>query len=65
MKADHKYYKSHSHYKDLPGKHKGRIVMMKLVGLLMALPGSSKKTSMMTQGMLAPYRKIIQKAEKN
>ncbi len=65
MKADHKYYKSHGHYKDLPGKHKGRIVMMELVGLLMALPGSSKKTSMMTQGMLAPYRKIIEKAGKN
>ena len=62
MKADHKYYKLHGRYKDLPTKHKRRIVMMQLVGILMALPGIPQKASIMMRGMLGPYKKVIKKA---
>lgn len=64
MKADHRFYRSHGMYKSFPQKHKARIVMMKLVGLLMSLPGADKKKGMMTEGMLAPYRKVLDSAGK-
>ena len=62
MRADHKFYKMHGRYNDLPTKHKRRIVMMQLVGLLMALPFIPRKASMMTRGMLTPYKKVIKAA---
>ena len=64
MKADHRFYRSHGMYSSFPQKHKSRIVMMKLVGLLMSLPGADKKKGMMTEGMLAPYRKVLDSAGK-
>lgn len=62
MKADHRFYRKHGMYRSFPQKHKARIVMMKLVGLLMTLPGADKKKGMMAEGMLVPYRKILDSA---
>ena len=43
MKADHKFYKAHGIY-DFPQKQKKRILQMKLVGTLMAIPSVQKKS---------------------
>jgi hypothetical protein len=64
MKADHKFYKSHGQY-DFPQKKWPKMVAMYAVGALL----SSKKLkdkmgSAMTDGMLMPYRKVLEKAEK-
>ena len=42
MKADHKFYKEHGIY-DFPQKQKKRILQMKLVGALIAIPSVQKK----------------------
>ena len=42
MKADHKFYKEHGIY-DFPQKQKKRILQMKLVGTLIAIPSVQKK----------------------
>jgi len=63
MKADHKFYKSHGQY-DFPQKDKGTIIKMHLVGALMSSPKlKSKMGNMMNDGMIAPYRKIIDKTK--
>lgn len=64
MKADHKFYKEHGQY-DFPQKHKGTILKMYLVGMLMSSPKLKQKMgTMMTDGMLMPYRKVIEQAAK-
>lgn len=60
MKADHKFYKSHGQY-DFPQKKRGTMLKMYLVGAML----SSKKLrakmgNAMNDGMLAPYRKVLQ-----
>ena len=42
MKADHKFYKAHGIY-DFPQKEKKRILQMKLVGAMLAVPSVQKK----------------------
>lgn len=42
MKADHKFYKEHGIY-DFPQRQKKRILQMKLVGALIAIPSVQKK----------------------
>ncbi len=65
MKADHKFYKKHGFYDDLPTKQKGRMIAMTLVGNLMAMPSvQSKAAGYMNEGMLMPYKKAMEKAEK-
>ncbi|MBP3655970.1 MAG: NAD(P)H-dependent oxidoreductase [Clostridia bacterium] len=59
MKADHRFYKAHGQY-DFPQKKKGLVIKMYLVGLLL----SSRKIrarmgNAMNEGMLAPYKKVI------
>ena len=62
MKADHHFYKKHGMY-DFPQKKAGTVVMMKLVGTLFTIPSIRKKIgSKMNDGMIAPYKKVIEKA---
>ncbi len=63
MKADHKFFKAHGQY-DFPQKQKGTILKMYLVGMLLANPKlKSKMGNKMTEGMLAPYQKVLDKVE--
>ncbi len=60
MKADHKFYKKHGFY-DFPQKQKGTILKMKLVGALLASPKiKAKMGNKMNEGMIAPYKKIVE-----
>ncbi len=62
MRADHKFYKAHGQY-DFPQKHKGRIVAMYLVGALMSNKKLMQKAgNNVNEGMLLPYKKVIEKA---
>lgn len=61
MKADHKFYKEHGQY-DFPQKKIGRMLAMYLVGGLMGNEKlKAKMGNKMNEGMLAPYKKIINK----
>ena len=65
MKADHKFYKSHGQY-DFPQKQKGRLVAMYLVGALLSSDKiKSKMGNKMTEGMLMPYKKVMDNAKKS
>ncbi len=62
MKADHQFYKAHGAY-DFPQKQKGRLLQMKLVGGLMAIPALQKKMgAQMSRYIIAPYEKVIGQA---
>ncbi len=64
MRADHKFYKAHGQY-DFPQKHKGRLIAMYLVGSMMSNPKiKSKMGNKMNEGMLMPYKSIMEKARK-
>lgn len=65
MKADHKFYKEHGIY-DFPQKQKKRILQMKLVGALMAVPSIQKQAKgKMTDAIVGPYRKVVEEARQN
>ena len=65
MRADHKFYKKGGYYKDFPQKHKGTIVKMYLVGLLLSNEKiKSKMGNAMNEGMLMPYKKMFDKMDK-
>ena len=60
MKADHKFYKSHGQY-DFPQKKRGTMLKMYLVGALLSSPKiKAKMGNKMNEGMLAPYKKIVE-----
>ncbi|MCF0130644.1 MAG: NAD(P)H-dependent oxidoreductase [Pseudobutyrivibrio sp.] len=62
MKADHEFYKAHGFY-DFPQKQKGTILKMQLVGLIINNKKIQKKMgNKMTEGMLMPYKKVIEEA---
>ena len=64
MRADHKFFKSHGQY-DFPQKKWGQSMMMYLVGAMIANPKIQKKMgSKMTEGMLMPYKKVLDEIEK-
>ena len=64
MRADHKFYKAHGFYKDFPQKHKPTIAAMYLVGGLMKNKKLSKKMGgKMSEYMVMPYQKAIEKAK--
>ena len=66
MRADHKFYKAHGFYKDFPQKHKGTIAAMYLVGGIMKNKAIAKKMgAKMTEFMVMPYQKAMEKAIKN
>ena len=59
MKADHKFFKSHGQY-DFPQKKKGQTMMMYLVGAMLANKKiKAKMGNKMNEGMIAPYKKVI------
>ena len=64
MKADHKFYKAHGQY-DFPQKKRGTMMKMYLVGALLSSPKiKAKLGNKMNEGMLMPYKKILDNAEK-
>lgn len=64
MRADHKFYKSHGQY-DFPQKNRGRMMAMYFVGAMLANPKiKSKMGNKMNEGMLMPYKKAMEIAEK-
>ena len=61
MKADHQFYKQHGQY-DFPQKKKGTLVKMYLVGALISSPKiKAKMGNKMNEGMLAPYKKVLER----
>ena len=64
MKADHKFYKSHGQY-DFPQKKWPRMLAMYAVGAMIGNPKiKAKMGNKMNEGMLMPYKKLIDKTEK-
>ncbi len=64
MVADHKFYKKHGIY-DFPQKKKGTLIAMLLVGKLMNNKKlRAKLGSRINEGMVAPYKKVIDKLDK-
>ena len=64
MKADHKFYKKHGQY-DFPQKHRGRMLAMYAVGALLSSKKiKAKMGNKMTEGMLMPYTKVLEKVKK-
>ncbi len=65
MREDHRFFKKHGQY-DFPQKNRGRMMAMYLVGFMMGNRQLQKKAGgMMTQGMLMPYTKVLDKARKD
>lgn len=65
MKADHRFYKAHGQY-DFPQKNKGLILKMYLVGALISSPKiKAKMGNKMNEGMIAPYRKVLEQIRKS
>ncbi len=63
MKADHKFYKKHGQY-DFPQKKRGRMMLMYLVGAMLSSEKvKSKMGNKMSEGMLMPYKKLLDKTE--
>lgn len=64
MKADHKFYKAHGQY-DFPQKKKGTMLLMYLVGAMMGNPKlKAKMGNKMNEGMLMPYKKVLDDLDK-
>ena len=64
MREDHRFYKAHGQY-DFPQKRRGRMLAMYLVGAMMSNQKlKAKLGNRMTEGMLMPYRKALEKAGK-
>ena len=64
MRADHQFYKAHGFY-DFPQKKRGKMLAMYLVGGMMRSPKLRKKLgNKMTEGMIMPYRKVLEKQGK-
>ncbi len=65
MRADHKFFKAHGQY-DFPQKKRGTMLKMYLVGALLANPKlKAKMGNAMNEGMIAPYRKILEQEKKH
>ncbi|MEE1284406.1 MAG: iron-sulfur protein, partial [Acutalibacteraceae bacterium] len=63
MRADHKFYKAHGQY-DFPQKKRGRMMLMYLVGAMLSSEKiKAKMGNKMNEGMLMPYKKLIDKTE--
>ena len=64
MKADHKFYKQHGQY-DFPQKKPGTMLAMYLVGAMISNPKmKSKMGNKMNEGMLMPYKKVLDDLDK-
>ena len=64
MRADHKFFKSHGQY-DFPQKKWPMSLAMYLVGAMIANPKlHSKMGGKMNEGMLMPYKKVLDDLDK-
>lgn len=64
MKADYRFFKEHGQF-DFPQKKKGTILAMYLVGaMLSSKKVKAKMGNKMTEGMLAPYKKVLDNVKK-
>jgi multimeric flavodoxin WrbA len=64
MRADHKFFKSHGQY-DFPQKKWKQSIAMYLVGAMIANPKvHSKMGNKMNEGMLMPYKKVLDDMDK-
>lgn len=62
MQADHRFYKKAGLYRDFPQRHLGKMLMMKIIGFLMNNPKMRKKMgNKIDEGMMQPYKKILEK----
>ena len=62
MREDHRFYKKHGFYDDFPQKRKLRIAAMYAVGAMMSNEKLRKKAgNKMTEGMVMPYKKVLEK----
>lgn len=65
MKEDHKFYKAHGQY-DFPQKKRGTMLLMYLLGGLLSSPKvKAKMGNKMNEGMLMPYKKVLDDLDKN
>ncbi len=63
MRADHRFFKSHGQY-DFPQKQKGKIALMYLVGWMNTPKMKAKLGGKMTDGMLMPYKKVLDEMDR-
>ena len=64
MKADHVFYKKHGVY-DFPQKKRGQMLLMCLLGSLVRNKKIKQKMgNKFNEGMIAPYKKVIDKLDK-
>ena len=64
MRADHKFFKAHGQY-DFPQKKWPQSLAMYLVGAMIASPKlHSKMGNQMNEGMLMPYKKVLEDMDK-
>ena len=64
MKADHKFYKAHGQY-DFPQKKWPRMLAMYAVGAMIGNPKiKAKMGNKMNEGMLMPYKKLLENIDK-
>ena len=64
MRVDHKFYKAHGQY-DCPQKQWPKMLAIYAVGTLLSNQKlKSKMGTAMTDGMLIPYRKVLEQAKK-
>ena len=64
MRADYKFFKAHGQF-DFPQKKKGTVLAMYLVGAMMNNKKlKSKMGGKMTEGMLMPYKKVLDELKK-
>ena len=62
MKADHKFYKEHGLY-DFPQKRWPRMLGMNFLGAMLRSRRLRRLIGdRMNEGMLAPYKKVVEKA---
>ena len=64
MRADHKFFKKHGQY-DFPHKRKGNTIKMYLVGCLMKSKKiQAKMGNKINEGMIMPYKKVLDEVKK-
>ena len=65
MRADHKFYKKGGYYNDFPQKHWPQSLLMYLVGFMLGNDKIKKKIgNKMNEGMLMPYKKVLDSLDK-
>ena len=65
MRADHKFYKKGGYYNDFPQKHWPQSLLMYLVGFMLGNEKIKKKIgNKMNEGMLMPYKKVLDSLDK-